>query len=92
MHNNESTKIYHYIRAGLPVVSESGFPNDRIIEESGLGFSVQNGNLELMADKVLEAVENRWNRESAIRYVLDNHTWQKRIEVYNRILQQDLNH
>jgi len=30
MHNNESTKIYHYLRVGLPVVSEAGFPNDPV--------------------------------------------------------------
>ena len=30
-HNNESSKIYHYLRAGLPVVSEAGFPNDNVV-------------------------------------------------------------
>ena len=38
--NNESNKIYLIItyRVGLPVVSESGFPNNNIITESKLGF------------------------------------------------------
>lgn len=86
MHNNESTKIYHYLRAGLPVVSEAGFPNDHVVREAGLGHVVENGNLELMADHIVESVDATWDRERAIRYILDNHTWERRAAVYDRIL------
>jgi hypothetical protein len=85
-HNNESTKIYHYLRAGLPVVSEAGFPNDNVILESGLGHVVENGALDVMAERILEAAHASWDRERAIRYILDNHTWEKRAEIYDRIL------
>ncbi len=85
-HNNESTKIYHYLRAGLPVVSEAGLPNDDVVRESGLGFVVENGEPQLMADKVVEAATAQWDRERAIRYVLENHTWDHRVEVYDRLL------
>jgi glycosyltransferase involved in cell wall biosynthesis len=86
MHNNESTKIYHYLRAGLPVVSEAGFPNDNVVLESGLGHVVENGALDVMAERILEAAHASWDRERAIRYILDNHTWEKRAEIYDRIL------
>ncbi len=43
MHNNESTKIYHYLRARLPVVSESGFPTDHVVRESRCGVVVKSG-------------------------------------------------
>lgn len=86
VHNNESTKIYHYLRAGLPVVSETGFPNDHVVRESGLGFVVDNGNLELMARKIGEAVETQWDRAAAIRYILANHTWDERAAVYDALL------
>jgi hypothetical protein len=86
MHNNESTKIYHYLRAGLPVVSEAGFPNDHVVRESGLGHVVENGELELMASQIVEAVHAPWDRERAICYILAHHTWEKRAEVYDRIL------
>jgi hypothetical protein len=86
MHNNESTKIYHYLRAGLPVVSEAGFPNDDVVRQSRLGFVVENGRLDLMADRMLEAAQARWDRASAIRYILDHHTWRQRAEVYDRVL------
>jgi glycosyltransferase involved in cell wall biosynthesis len=86
MHNNESTKIYHYLRAGLPVVSESGFPNDYVVRESGLGHIVESGDLNLMAERIRESVDAPWDREYAIRYILDHHTWKKRAQIYDRIL------
>jgi hypothetical protein len=86
MHNNESTKIYSYLRAGLPIVSESGFPNDHIVRESGLGWVVPWGDSEHLADRVMKAVEHPWNRGAAVRYVLANHTWDRRALVYDALL------
>ncbi|MDQ3244397.1 MAG: hypothetical protein M3Q09_11760, partial [Gemmatimonadota bacterium] len=86
MHNNESTKIYHYLRAGLPVVSEAGFPNDNVVRDSGLGFVVDNGALELMAEQVIAAAAMTWDRERAVKYILSNHTWAHRASVYDGLL------
>lgn len=86
MHNNESTKIYHYLRAGLPVVSEAGFPNDNVIVESGLGHVVENGDLETMARRIDESLHTPWDRDRAVRYILSQHTWEKRAEIYDRLL------
>ena len=89
MHNNESTKIYHYLRAGLPVVSEAGFPNDYVVTESGLGHVVENGDLEVMAGRIIESAHADWDRDKAIRYILTHHTWEKRAEIYDRLLRAD---
>ena len=51
MHNNESTKIYHYLRVGLPVVSEEGFPNDYVVRESGLGSVVPSDDMDRQGAK-----------------------------------------
>ncbi|HSP87260.1 MAG TPA: hypothetical protein VLN45_03950 [Ignavibacteriaceae bacterium] len=88
MHNNESTKIYHYLRSGLPVVSEAGFPNDNVIEESGLGYVSENGDMELMAENIIEAANNNWNKEKAVNYILQNHTWDERVKVYDKIIRE----
>ena len=90
MHNNESTKIYHYLRAGLPVVSEAGFPNDHVVEESGLGRVIQNGNLDAMAGAIVEAAHGTWDRETGIDYVLRNHTWDARVRVYDSVIAEHL--
>jgi hypothetical protein len=86
MHNNESTKIYHYLRAGLPVVSEAGFPNDHVVTESGLGDVVPNGDMVLMAERVDAAIQRDWDRHAGVAYVLANHTWDCRAAVYDRVI------
>ncbi len=87
MQNNESSKIYHYLRAGLPVVSESGFPNDHVVGESGLGFVVRSENMEALAEAAVRAANTPWNREGAIDYILTNHTWDQRAAVYKPLIQ-----
>ena len=88
MHNNESTKIYHYLRAGLPVVSESGFPNDDVVRRSGLGFVVDSGDIAGMAQRVADASRAMWDRDTAMRYVMEHHTWDARVEVYDRLFRE----
>lgn len=89
MHNNESTKIYHYLRAGLPVVSEEGFPNDDVVRGSGLGFVVPNGEPQVMADRILEASAMPWDRARAVQFILERHTWDRRVEAYERLLAEE---
>ncbi len=91
MHNNESSKIYHYLRVGLPVVCESGFPNEHVIGEAGLGFVVNNGDLEAMAQQIIAALQINWDRDAAIRYILGHHTWDRRVEIYDRLIKTELN-
>jgi glycosyltransferase involved in cell wall biosynthesis len=86
LHNNESTKIYSYLRLGLPTVSESGFPNDHVVAESGLGFVAANGDLEGMAEQVLVAANRPWDRDAGVRYILQHHTWDRRAETYRPLL------
>ncbi len=90
MHNNESTKIYHYLRAGLPVVSESGFPNDHVVTSSGLGWLVENENMQEMAERVAAAANARWDREAAVRYVVDHHSWDQRAAIYDEVIREEL--
>ncbi|MEO8576523.1 MAG: hypothetical protein ABI556_07485 [Gemmatimonadales bacterium] len=87
MHNNESTKIYSYLRAGLPVVSEAGFPNDDVVLDSGLGCVVENGNLSQLADTAIEAANADWDRERGVQFILGAHTWHHRAAIYDRLLQ-----
>lgn len=86
MHNNESTKIYHYLRAGLPVVSESGFPNDHLIEESGCGSLVGPGEPDALHRAVVAALETRWDRSSASDFIVRRHTWTRRAEIYDGVI------
>jgi len=86
LHNTESSKVYHYLRAGLPTVIEAGLPNAELVHDAGLGFVVESDDLDVFAAKVVEAVETTWDRQHAIEYVLDRHTWDHRALVYHRWL------
>jgi glycosyltransferase involved in cell wall biosynthesis len=91
LHNNESSKIYHYLRAGLPVVGEQGFPNDFLLSESRLGYISDNGNLNAMADRIEQAVSKQdWDRDYAEKYILENHTWKQRAAIYDSLIRKDL--
>lgn len=91
MHNNESSKIYHYLRAGLPVVSESGFPNDHVVRESRCGIVVESGDMSALAEAILMSARAKWDREDAIRYILQKHTWAHRAAFYDQLIQSELN-
>ena len=47
-----------------------------------------NGDLEQMAGKIEEATHTKWNRDSAVSYILNHHTWDKRVEVYDALLKK----
>jgi glycosyltransferase involved in cell wall biosynthesis len=86
MHNNESSKIYHYLRAGLPVVSEEGFPNDHVVRDSGRGFVVPSGDMEAMAARICQAAAIEAGRQRAIDFVIREHSWDRRVETYEPVL------
>jgi hypothetical protein len=88
MHNNESTKIYHYLRAGLPMVTESGFPNEHVAVESGLAEVVRAGAIGEMAAQVRRLAAEPRDRDRAVSYILGRHTWEHRVETYGEVLRR----
>jgi hypothetical protein len=87
--HNESSKIYYYLRTGLPVVSEGPIPNNNLIRETGCGLIAPYGDEETMADLVETAVFRKWPKEESARYMIENHTWNHRARVYDRLIRQE---
>ena len=87
--HNESSKLYYYLRTGLPVVSEAPIPNNHVIEESGGGLIAPYGDDDALAELVEAAARRSWDRASAVSYVLAGHTWDRRIRVYEQLLQAE---
>ena len=83
---NESTKIYHYLRVGLPTVCEAGFPNQDLVTEVGLGCVVPNGDLDALADAVVATADATWDRRRAVETILARHTWTQRARLYDAVL------
>jgi hypothetical protein len=83
--HNESSKVYHYLRTGLPVVSEAPIPNNHVIEEAECGLIAPYGDDAALAEMIELAARHPWDRARAVRYVLARHTWDHRMEVYRRL-------
>jgi hypothetical protein len=84
--NHESSKIYYYLRTGLPVVSEEPIPNNYVIEESNLGFISHYQDNQMMADMIETAIFHKWDHQGAIRYILNSHTWDERARIYEQAI------
>ena len=89
--HNESSKIYYYLRTGLPVVSEAPIPNNHLIRESGLGFIADYTDNQMMAEMIEAGIYQNWQKEEAIQYILKNHTWDKRAEIYDTLIRKEFN-
>ena len=90
MHNNESTKVYHYLRVGLPTVSEAGFPNDHLIATTGHGFLVPPGDVDALGSAIQNALQQQWDPRDVIDHVLARHTWRRRAAVYDEVIRRTL--
>jgi glycosyltransferase involved in cell wall biosynthesis len=84
--HNESSKLYYYLRAGLPVVSESPVPNNFLIDATGMGYVADYDDDRMLVEMVESAVDREWPRREAIQYVVENHSWEQRIETYDEVL------
>ncbi|HYA34308.1 MAG TPA: glycosyltransferase [Candidatus Binataceae bacterium] len=83
--DNESSKIYYYLRTGLPVVCERGVPNTGLIEETGCGAVVDYDDVEALADAV-SRVKDAPRDERVAEMMAREHSWDKRAALYDPIL------
>jgi hypothetical protein len=88
--NNDSSKIYYYLRAGLPVVSEEPIPNNDLVATTGHGFVCPYGDDHQMVDMIEAAVFKQWNRDLARDYIVRNHTWDHRARIYEKAIKRKL--
>ena len=81
--DNESSKIYYYLRTGLPVVCERGVPNAWLIEETGLGTIVDYDNVEHFAQAVARVAREMPKDEQVGEYMAREHSWDARAALYD---------
>jgi glycosyltransferase involved in cell wall biosynthesis len=85
---SELSKIYYYLRAGLPVVTESSVPNRSVIEECGHGRIAAYDDIDDLTAKTLAALELESRCESVMQHMVDVHSWRRRAEIYDAALKQ----
>jgi glycosyltransferase involved in cell wall biosynthesis len=84
--DNESSKIYYYLRTGLPVICEESVPNIAIVEETGCGAIVPYGDLEAMAEAAVAQLSARHDAAAVAQYMIENHSWDARAALYDPVL------
>jgi hypothetical protein len=86
--DNESTKIYYYLRTGLPVVCEAPVPNAWLVSHTGHGTVVDFDGEDVTALAEAAALHpgRRQDGHSVIPYMIDEHSWDARAALYAPIL------
>ena len=88
---SECSKLYYYLRTGLPAVSEEPIPNNDLIEETNLGFVADHGDDAAMAEMVEDAAHRSWDAAAAMDWMVQHHTWDERVERYDDMIRTTLN-
>ena len=83
---SELSKIYYYLRGGLPVVTESSVPNTSVIRETGHGGVATYGDLDDLAHTTIAAMKRAPRDEAVMQHMIDKHSWRARAEVYDAAL------
>ena len=85
---SELSKIYYYLRGGLPVVTESSVPNRSVAEELGLGAVARYGDLDDLVGKTLVALSMTPRQPAIMQHMADRHSWRARAGIYDAALKE----
>jgi glycosyltransferase involved in cell wall biosynthesis len=85
---NELSKIYYYLRAGLPVVTEHTAMNAYLVEETGHGAIGRYADVADLVAKIEIALELRSRDRRVMSYMAERHGWRRRAQVYADALRQ----
>jgi glycosyltransferase involved in cell wall biosynthesis len=83
--DNESSKIYYYLRTGLPVVCERGVPNAWLIEQTANGVVVEFGDIPGMAEAATRYTKFPPVLNGLVKHVIETHSWDARAALYDPI-------
>ena len=89
--DNEISKVYYYLRAGLPTVSEQFVSTNTLIKETGWGEVVSYGDITAMFNRVMQWLDTPQSKRLEIGKVIAmQHSWGSRAEIYHRLFQEYL--
>jgi hypothetical protein len=86
--DNDLSKIYNYLRGGLPVLSESPVVNTDLIQQTELGRIFHFGdmdNLLAQAMALLTHPPSPEKRKAAMHFMASKHAWEHRVETYIKL-------
>ncbi len=83
---SELAKIYYYLRAGLPVVTESSVLNRSLVAETGHGSIATYDDIPDLTDKIIGALKLAPQSPDVMHYMATTHSWRQRAAVYTEAL------
>jgi glycosyltransferase involved in cell wall biosynthesis len=91
--DNDMSKIFSYLRGGLPVLSEEPIINNSLIRETGFGLTFQYDNIENLTEKALMLLRNPplEKREAVMARMADEESWERRVDIYVKLFQTLIN-
>ena len=86
--DNESSKIYYYLRTELPVICEAPIPNRWLVEHTGLGAIVPLDDPETMADAVVSFAGRGHSLNGVADWMAREHSWDERAGRYAPLFEE----
>jgi glycosyltransferase involved in cell wall biosynthesis len=88
--DNDISKIYSYLRGGLPTLSEKPILNNKLVEDLGYGSTFGYGDMEELVSccKRLLANPPLEKREQVMRTMVRDHSWDERVKRYVKLFKK----
>jgi hypothetical protein len=86
MQDNESSKIYYYLRTALPIVCERPVPNARLVTETRHGFLVDYDDVTALAEAAAWLAASPPDPDGLVDHVIRRHSWDARAALYDPVL------
>jgi hypothetical protein len=83
--DNESSKIYYYLRTALPVVCERPVPNVSLITRTAHGALVDYDDVTALADAAAELARRPPAANGVVDYMITHHSWDARAALYDPV-------
>ena len=83
--DNDVSKIFNYLRGGLPVLTEDPILTNKLVKQTGLGKIFMYGNVDDLISNALELLDNpmkQKKKEAVMKFMIEHHSWEKRVKDY----------
>jgi glycosyltransferase involved in cell wall biosynthesis len=90
--DNDVSKIFNYLRGGLPVLSEEPIVNNELIRQTGYGSTFTYGDVDDLVLRATELLDHPpvQKREWVMDFMAEEHSWDTRVETYLALFREIL--
>jgi glycosyltransferase involved in cell wall biosynthesis len=88
--DNDISKMYNYLRGGLPVLSEERIVNNDLVRTTGRGLIFRYGDVNDLREKALSLINDppRGDRAAVSGFMASEHSWDRRVENYVNLFRE----